>query len=168
MENPIKDNRLVCDKTFATRLLSFTEQVKVNDACSEDERDSFISYAAKLLEYQCITATDKDEISYLEMVGVYKKFTQPFLTTEDNYVINKYDDIKIYSCLKKPNKGEQVLHYPLRKIRDNQIKINSNRVYFKVKENCINYIDMNIPMYSKQDLLKLNLLNEYNSSYIFN
>lgn len=160
MENPIKDNRLVCDKTFATRLLSFAESIKVADACSEDEKESFISYATKLLEYQCITATDNDEISYLKMVGIYEKFTEPLLITEDGFVVNKYDDLEIYSCLKTPNKGDQVLHYPVRKLRDNQIKINSNRVYFKVKDNCINYIDFNIPIYSKQDLENIKKLDQ--------
>lgn len=159
MENPIKENRIVCDKTFAIRLLSFAEDVIVNDPCSEDEKESFINYATKLLEYQCITATDNDEIQYLKNVHAYEKFTEPLLITEDGFKINKYDELEIYSCLKKPNKGDQVLHYPLRKIRDNIKMITSNRVYFKVKENCIKYIDFNIPMYSKADLENYNMTN---------
>jgi hypothetical protein len=68
MINPIKDNRIVSDKTFAVRLLSFAKSVEVMDACSEDERDSFISYAKRLLDYQCLTVQCEEEKAYLERV----------------------------------------------------------------------------------------------------
>mgnify|MGYP003662251450 CR=1 FL=1 len=67
MENPIKDNRLVGGIHFAIRLLSFAEDMESGCACGEDEKESMISYASKLLEYQIQTATDKYEIGYLEM-----------------------------------------------------------------------------------------------------
>lgn len=38
MENPIKENRIVKDKTFALRLLGFALDVDCADACSEDEK----------------------------------------------------------------------------------------------------------------------------------
>lgn len=66
MENPIKDNRIVKDKTFALRLLSFALDTQCNDACSEDEKESMISYSTSLLKYQIETATDEYELDYLE------------------------------------------------------------------------------------------------------
>ena len=66
MENPIKDNRIVKDKTFALRLLSFALDTQCGDACSEDEKESMISYSTSLLRYQIETATDQSEIDYLE------------------------------------------------------------------------------------------------------
>lgn len=66
MENPIKDNRIVKDKTFALRLLRFVLDTNCNDACSEDEKESMVSYSSSLLQYQIETATEQDEIDYLE------------------------------------------------------------------------------------------------------
>jgi hypothetical protein len=66
VENPIKDNRLVKDKTFALRLLSFALETTCSDACSEDEKESMISYSTSLLKYQIETATEKHELDYLE------------------------------------------------------------------------------------------------------
>lgn len=77
MENPIKDNRLVRDKTFAIRLLSFAFYTNASrDASSEDEKESMISYSCKLLEYQIETATDEEEISYLERVSARLKLKE--------------------------------------------------------------------------------------------
>tara|TARA_R110000782_G_scaffold9407_3_gene30316 strand:+ start:214 stop:462 length:249 start_codon:yes stop_codon:yes gene_type:complete len=66
MENPIKENRIVKDKTFALRLLSFALETTCADACSEDEKESMISYSTSLLKYQIETATDKGELMYLK------------------------------------------------------------------------------------------------------
>lgn len=65
-ENPIKDNRIVKDKTFALRLLGFALDTNCGDACAEDEKESMISYAASLLKFQIETATEQGEIDYLE------------------------------------------------------------------------------------------------------
>ena len=65
MENPIKDNRIVKDMTFAIRLLNFAKSVTPLDACSEEERDSMINYAAELLKYQIETVRDASEKKYL-------------------------------------------------------------------------------------------------------
>lgn len=75
MENPIKENRLVCDYSFAKRLLSFAKQITTSDAYSYDEKESFISYAEKLLKYQCVTAICDKEIAYLKRVNVYEEYT---------------------------------------------------------------------------------------------
>ena len=66
MENPIKENRIVKDKTFALRLLSFALETNCADACSEDEKESMISYSTSLLKYQIETATEIHETTYLE------------------------------------------------------------------------------------------------------
>lgn len=73
MENPIKDNRVVRDITFAIRLLGFAFETTCNDACSEDEKTSMISYSSALLEYQLQTVTDEDEIKYLKTVKAKRR-----------------------------------------------------------------------------------------------
>ena len=73
MENPIKENRIVKNKTFALRLLSFALDTNCADACGEDEKESMISYSTTLLKYQIQTATDKDEIDYLERCNAKEK-----------------------------------------------------------------------------------------------
>jgi hypothetical protein len=65
MENPIKDNRIVSDKTFATRFVAFLKDIQVNDAMSDDELWYLQEVAGSLLFYQWFTATNKDEIAYL-------------------------------------------------------------------------------------------------------
>ena len=65
-ENPFKDNRIVHDKTFALRFLNFVLKTNCNDASSEDEKESMISYATTLLKYQIETATREDEKDYLD------------------------------------------------------------------------------------------------------
>lgn len=76
MENPIIDNRIVKDKTFALRFLSFALSVETADACSFEERESMIRYASRLLEYQINTATDKEEINYLERCDAKEKLKE--------------------------------------------------------------------------------------------
>ena len=76
MENPIKNNRLVKDKTFALRLLSFALETMCSDPCSEDEKESMISYSTSLLKYQIETATDKDELDYLERCNAKERLSE--------------------------------------------------------------------------------------------
>lgn len=66
INNPIKDNRIVSSKTFAIRLKSFIEEVRVNDPCSEEEKEYLLNVANNLLNYQIQTATDEEEINYLK------------------------------------------------------------------------------------------------------
>ena len=73
MENPIKDNRIVKDKTFALRLLGFALDTNCADACGEDEKESMVSYSTSLLKYQIETATEQDEIDYLERCNAKDK-----------------------------------------------------------------------------------------------
>jgi hypothetical protein len=65
VENPIKDNRIVSDKTFATRFVAFLKDIQVSDAMSEEELWYLQEVAGSLLFYQWFTATNKDETAYL-------------------------------------------------------------------------------------------------------
>ena len=66
INNPIKDNRIINSKTFAIRFKSFIEEVRVNDPCSEEEKEYLLNIANQLLNYQIQTVTDEEEIEYLK------------------------------------------------------------------------------------------------------
>lgn len=66
MNNPIVNNRIVSDYTFALRLLSFIENVEVNDLPGEEEKEYLISIANNLIRWQKMTAYTKTEIEYLK------------------------------------------------------------------------------------------------------
>jgi len=72
-ENPIKDNRIVSDKTFAIRLRDFVKNTQVVDACSHDEKNYLLKVSEKLLRYQIETATDKEEIEYLKSLDLWQQ-----------------------------------------------------------------------------------------------
>lgn len=72
MENPIKDNRIVDDKTFALRFKNFIQSVNACDQPSEEEKDYLLMIAGKLLKYQVETAVDSNELAYLVMNKVIK------------------------------------------------------------------------------------------------
>ena len=158
MENPIKENRIVCDYTFAKRLLSFASDVTCSDACSEDEKESFIEYANELLKYQCLTAIDENEIHYLRRVGVYENMIAPFMTTEDGVDIHETSIRQtLYSCMKNPKIGEQLLTIGVRSKEDLNAR-NTGRIYFWDKSLCQEYIIKNTPTISLADLEAMGLL----------
>jgi hypothetical protein len=66
--NIIKDNRIVSDKTFAWRFLNFLENVEVNDAASDEELEYLTSVAHQLLIHQDNTATELEEVEYLNRI----------------------------------------------------------------------------------------------------
>lgn len=70
MENPIKNNRIVCDRTFAIRFKNFIERVTVCDQPSEEEQEYLLRVAKMLVKYQAETATNPEEISYLKNIKV--------------------------------------------------------------------------------------------------
>ena len=70
MDNPIKDNRIVNDTTFAIRLKSFIDKVDVCDCASEEEKEYLQRVAAKLIKYQVETSTDEEEVNYLKRLGL--------------------------------------------------------------------------------------------------
>lgn len=72
MENPIIDNRIVNDTTFAVRLKSFIDRVDVCDCMGEEEKEYIQMVATKLIKYQVETAETQDEINYLKRIGVWK------------------------------------------------------------------------------------------------
>ena len=67
--NPIVDNRIVSDYTFATRFKNFLEGIQVCDACGEDELNYMKLVAGELLTYQMATVKDKDEKDYFKNLG---------------------------------------------------------------------------------------------------
>lgn len=68
MENPIKDNRIVNDITFARRLKRHLESTTVNCVMGQEELDYLNSVVDKLLKYQLYTCPD-DEMWYHENCG---------------------------------------------------------------------------------------------------
>lgn len=70
MKNPIIDNRIVNDTTFAVRLKLFMDSVTVCDCASEEEKEYLQRVAAKLIKYQVETSTDEEEVNYLKRLGL--------------------------------------------------------------------------------------------------
>jgi hypothetical protein len=66
MENPIKNNRIISDDTFATRFTLFLKNIQVSDPMSYEELEYMRYVAEHLLSYQLYTVTDKAEKDYLE------------------------------------------------------------------------------------------------------
>ena len=69
--NPIKNNRIVFDKTFAIRFRNFIKDVQVNDPASDEEKEYLLNVANRLLNYQIQTVTDEKEINYLKRLNLY-------------------------------------------------------------------------------------------------
>lgn len=69
LDNPIKDNRLVSDRTFAIRFRHFLEYIPqgiiISDPCIYEEYDYMTYVANRLFKYQKATVSDKDELDYL-------------------------------------------------------------------------------------------------------
>lgn len=70
MNNPIIDNRIVSDKTFAIRLYKFLDSVQVNDMASEEEKEYLLGVASRLLAYQRSTITSTSEREYFRNLGL--------------------------------------------------------------------------------------------------
>ena len=68
MKNPIIDNRIVNDNTFAIRFRNFIRDTDVCDAISEEEKEYLLMVAGNLLHYQIETATDESELRYLDNI----------------------------------------------------------------------------------------------------
>lgn len=68
MKNPIIDNRIVSNQTFAIRFRNFIRDTQVNDAASDEEKCYLLNVAQSLLDYQIETATDESELKYLENI----------------------------------------------------------------------------------------------------
>lgn len=70
MQNPIKNNRIVNDTTFAIRLKHFMDGVNCCDCAGEEEKEYFQMVANRLVKYQVKTATEESEINYLKNNGL--------------------------------------------------------------------------------------------------
>lgn len=70
MKNPIIDNRIVGDKTFAIRLYKFLDSVHVNDMVGEEEKEYLLGVASRLLAYQRSTITSTSEREYFRNLGL--------------------------------------------------------------------------------------------------
>lgn len=70
MSNPIINNRIVSDKTFAVRLYNFIRQAECNDMASEEEQNYLLGVATRLLEYQVRTVNTEEEKQYFENLGL--------------------------------------------------------------------------------------------------
>ena len=68
MINPIKDNRIINDITFAIRFRDFIRNTNVSDAISEEEKEYLLMVAENLLHYQIETAVDESELKYLKNI----------------------------------------------------------------------------------------------------
>ena len=68
--SPIKDNRIVSNKTFAIRFRNFIKDVQVNDPASDEEKEYLLDVADQLLKYQIQTVTDESEINYLKSLNL--------------------------------------------------------------------------------------------------
>lgn len=68
--NPIKENRLVNDYTFAIRFKRFIQQTDVCDLPGEEEKEYLLQVADKLINYQCVTVSDNVEKEYLKRLNL--------------------------------------------------------------------------------------------------
>lgn len=68
MINPIRDNRIVNDMTFATRFRLFLDGIQVCDACADEELDYLTKVADKLVAYQRATCPEEEKW-YFENLG---------------------------------------------------------------------------------------------------
>lgn len=70
MSNPIIDNRIVSDKTFAIRLYNFLNATQVNDMASEEEKEYLLEVARRLMAHQKATINTAAESDYFRMMGI--------------------------------------------------------------------------------------------------
>jgi len=69
--NPIKDNRIVSDTTFAVRFKNFLDEIQPCDPCSEEELDYLKMVADRLLDYQKLTVESASyEEKYLKDIKI--------------------------------------------------------------------------------------------------
>lgn len=155
IENPIKDNRIVSDMTFAVRLCGFLDDISVADACSEEELDYLRSVATKLLTYQFQTTTEEDELDYINRIfDRFSKYMEKSVTTEDGYTFYRGENVRLFSCMREPQKSDDnTIMFHVNSIL--QGGINPNRVFFKEEVNKDKYIEDNLIQYSKKDLEEL-------------
>lgn len=70
MSNPIIDNRIVSDKTFAIRLYNFLNTTQANDMAGEEEKEYLLGVARRLIAHQKATINTAAESDYFRMIGI--------------------------------------------------------------------------------------------------
>lgn len=70
MSNPIIDNRIVSDKTFAIRLYNFLNTTQANDMAGEEEKEYLLGVAKRLIAHQKATINTAAESDYFRMIGI--------------------------------------------------------------------------------------------------
>lgn len=155
MENPIKDNRIVNDITFAVRLCSFIKEVDVNDFMSEEEQEYLLRVAKKLITYQVQTADETSELDYIDRIresSIEPNIIKPFIT-EDGYEVYEDSNVLLYSCLRNPTFNDENINYKSYQLFNG--RLNKNRLFFFDESDRDKYIEDNLIQYSKKDLEKL-------------
>lgn len=155
MKNPIKDNRIISDITFAVRLCGFLKEVTVNDPMSEEDQEYLIRVAKKLITHQVNTVTDEDELDYINRIkenSIVPNLLKPYIT-EDGFEIYEDDKVNVYSCFKHPSINDENITFRCERLFNGSL--NSNRVFFLEEKNRDKYVEDNMIQYSKKDLEKL-------------
>lgn len=95
MKNPIIENRVVSDITFAVRNLSFLMNLfpNLSSQIMMEEYEYLVSTACKLLKYQIETCTDSEKWYFNNLVKGYKSVHDILkYICKDDY--NKYKFVK--------------------------------------------------------------------------
>lgn len=102
MENPIIDNRIVNDKTFATRFFSFLERLYGNDITysgpmESEEYEYMCIVACRLLKYQVETCPNNEKWYFENLVKGYSDYIdiiEKHISKHNTHFINFLKSIK--------------------------------------------------------------------------
>lgn len=102
MKNPIVDNRVVNDYTFAVRYLSFLERLYGNSAMysgpmESEEYEYMCTVACRLLKYQVETCPDDEKWYFENLVNNYNNFNdiiEKHISKHNKYFFNFLKSIK--------------------------------------------------------------------------
>lgn len=109
MENPIIDNRIVNDKTFAVRFLSFLERLDGNTITysgpmEEEEYEYMCFVACKLLKYQVETCPDNEKWYFENLVKGYSDYID---IIEKHIAKNNESFVKFLKLIKDVKKKKE-------------------------------------------------------------
>lgn len=165
MKNPIENNRLVKDMTFATRFLRFAEGYETSGPCDSDEKKSMISYAKQLLLHQQLTVKSSLEKDYLKRVGHLEP--EVLFTTNDGF--QKYTfPFTLYGVTKDPqDSGRGITNVSIKRQIDID-RMNKNKILFHHLSSAEFYLEDNEKRFSINDINKLLAhLNEHQDSLTY-
>lgn len=109
MENPIIDNRIVSDKTFAVRFLSFLERMydsSIIYSCpmEEEEYEYMCFVACNLLKYQVETCPDNEKWYFENLVKDYTDYLDIIEKHIGKYHESFVNFLKIIKAIEKKKK----------------------------------------------------------------